>query len=400
MRRFLNVVTGIAITLVVCLLPATVTQVQAQPATQGTAPRGESQEAGDEGDPAQRTARGKAAVSVSDPVQATEHQGFDRKSVSVVAANREVRAILSNPFIPQTPTVRFLGSRAQTGLFGQILNISCEADNALLVDALTMNEKAEQQMGTWRVKADGSVVAEEVFGYAPNDRSWVRRIPRYRFRDGSPIKANLPAGEKTDRRIMDAIHDDIIYTSSKHSGEGHIYLGSIFSIWRQSSGGQVQRLVSWSPTNMNIEKYGYSYDMKGFYSGRTKGLAIDSKGQVYVAMEVDDAAYGANRTHRHTIYRVDEAKRKLVPIIDADLERSYTAGKQTNDPAFAARVSAPDKYYEDGPVNKAFVGKAAINKMCFDQKDILYVLDNFGQQGGQTIRKIDFVKNEMTTWVY
>jgi hypothetical protein len=46
------------------------------------------------------------------------------------------------------------------------------------------------------------------------------------------------------------------------------------------------------------------------------------------------------------------------------------------------------------------VGKVAINKMCFDQKDNLYVLDNFGQQGGQTIRKIDFVKNEMTTWVY
>ena len=151
---------------------------------------------------------------------------------------------------------------------------------------------------------------------------------------------------------------------------------------------------------MNIEKYGYSYDMKNFYSGQVHGLAVDNKGQIYLSLVVDDAAYSANRMSRTSIYRVDEGKQKLVPVLDLDLEKVYAAAKQANDSAFAHRVGSASAYYEDGPVNKAFVGKVAVQKMCFDPRGNLYFLDNIRQAGGQVIRKIDLIKGEVTTWAY
>jgi hypothetical protein len=359
-----------------------------------------TQEASEEGDEAVTPQRPKTSVTSDRPLEATERQGEDRRLVVSVAGNRAVRAILSNPFIPQTPKVRFAGSSPRVGVFGQLLHMSCEADNSLLVDASTVNDQGERQMGTWRVEPDGSILAEDVFQYAANDLSWVRRIPRYKFKDGSAIRANLPAGEKSARRIFDSHHDEVIYASSKYSGEGHVYLGSIFSLWRQNSQGQAKRLVSWSPVNTNIEKYGYSYDMKNFYSGQVHGLAVDNRGQIYLSLVVDDAAYSMNRMSRTSIYRVDEGKQKLVPVLDLDLEKVYATGKQANDSAFGNRVGSATAYYEDGPINKAFVGKVAVQKMCFDPRGNLYFLDNLKQAGGQVIRKIDLIKGEVTTWAY
>jgi hypothetical protein len=363
-------------------------------------PKSSTQDAGEESDETVTPQRPKTSVTSDSPFEAAERQGEDRRHVAAVANKREVRAILANPFIPQTPKVRLAGGAARHGVFGQILNMSCETDNSLLVDATTMNDQGERQMGTWRIEPDGRILAEEVLRYAANDLSWARRTPRYKFKDGSAIRANLPTGEKSARRILDPHHDDIIYASSKYSGEGHIYLGSIFSLWRQNNQGQARRLVSWSPVNTNIEKYGYSYDMKNFYSGQVHGLAVDNKGQIYLSLVVDDAAYSANRMSRTSIYRVDEGKQKLVPVLDLDLEKVYATGKQANDSAFGNRVGSATAYYEDGPVNKAFVGKVAVQKMCFDPRGNLYFLDNIRQAGGQVIRKIDLIKGEVTTWAY
>jgi hypothetical protein len=122
------------------------------------------------------------------------------------------------------------------------------------------------------------------------------------------------------RRVFDPVRDELVLATSKYSGEGHPTLGSIFSIYRQTKDNDANRFVSWNPVNIDITKYGFSYDTRGFFAGLTGPLAVDLEGRMFLAPQVECTAFSANRISRTTILRVDEPTRKLVAMIY--LERS------------------------------------------------------------------------------
>jgi hypothetical protein len=135
-----------------------------------------------------------------------------------------------------------------------------------------------------------------------------------------------------------------------------------------------------------------------FFADLTGPLAVDLEGRIFLAPQVDSTAFSANRISRTTILRVDEPTRKLVAMID--LERSYRTERQAEDSNFGSRVGADGNPCADGPLAKAYIGSAAVSRICVDRNSHLYILDNLRQAERQAIRKIDFNKNEITTWAY
>jgi hypothetical protein len=366
----------------------------------------------------------ESRASIPDAAEATKHQGFERKAVSLIGS-RKINAILSNPYIPQAlvrrehvnPEVGQRSPTLQTGLFWQIKNMTCEEDNSLLVDAYTSNEQGERQQGTWRIAENGAISAANVQSLG-DKRSGVRKSKANRFKDGSKFVANFPEKETVEgkvngieteiqlsRRIYDATRDEMILATERYSGEGHPFYGSIFSLWRQGNNTEARRLISWSPLGKDISKYGYSFDLRHFYANPISSMVVDKDGRIFLSINVDlhagVAVNSANRLHRNVIYRLDEANKKMIPIVDTDLDKLYNSGKQADDPGFSERILKGRGYYADGPLNKAFIGDVPVRRICFDQNNHLFVLDSSPASAmNSVIRKIDFEKNEITTWAY
>ncbi len=366
-------------------------------------------------------------TSIVGAAEATKHQGFEYKAVSLIGS-RKVKATLSNPYIPQTLVRREHVNSAvaqrtpvlQTGLFWQIHHMTCEADNSLLVDAYTSNEQGERQLGTWRISESGAISAEYVQKYGPNGdkRSGMRKSKAIRFKDGSKFVAIFPEKEvvkqkingiETEIRVLrkayDAMRDEVIVETSRYSGEGHPFYGSIFSIWRQGNNAQARRLISWSALGKDISKYGYPFDLRGFYAGQISAMAVDKEGRIFLSIYVDAhagvAANDSNRISRNVIYRLDEANKKMIPVVDTDLDKLYKSGKQANDSGFSERILEGIGYYADGPLNNAFIGDIPVRQICFDQKNHLFLLDSTRKSTkNAVIRKIDFDKNLMSTWAH
>ncbi len=329
------------------------------------------------------------------PAEATQHLGSEMRNVTEVASGRKVEAKLSNPFIPLDKFKRVYNNESRTGFFGQIYKMACEPDNSLLVKAYTMNNAGEEQEGVWRIAENGAITAKNVgkFVTSGNAKTPSTHEP-IKFKDGSSFSAHLPQNLPGTDPVMegihayDALHDEVVFFTREHYGVGtqtHAYR-SVLTIWRQNNQGETRRVVTWHPLGKDTSKHGFKNTMQGFIGRIADALAVDKNGQIFVTIDTDSDPRpgGAEQDRaRSLVYRVDEKTKKLLPVFDSK--------KQGNGSFF----------YADGTFKEASSGSVPLGKLCFDQTGNLFVLDNAGHSNaGAVIRKIDFSKNEVTTWAY